>query len=82
MNGGERRPTARAAGPRRLVAAGAALALALAGCGPRDAGKATPADAPQPRKAGGAELHLYNWNNYLAEETAAKFEEACQCKLV
>jgi len=28
------------------------------------------------------ELHLYNWNNYLAPETAARFEASCKCKLV
>lgn len=28
------------------------------------------------------ELHLYNWNNYLAEATAKRFEQACKCKLV
>lgn len=27
-------------------------------------------------------LHLYNWNNYLAEDTAKRFEAECQCKLV
>jgi len=27
-------------------------------------------------------LHLYNWNNYLAPETAKAFEERCQCRLV
>ena len=51
------------------------------------AGRAKPATpsppaAAGPRKAGGAELHLYNWNNYLAEETAKSFEESCKCKLV
>ena len=64
------------------AAAGAALALALAACGPRDDGKPQPAAEAKPAKAGAAELHLYNWNNYLAEDTARKFEEACQCKLV
>ena len=28
------------------------------------------------------ELHLYNWNNYLAPETVKRFEEACKCKVV
>lgn len=28
------------------------------------------------------ELHLYNWNNYLAPATAKKFEAFCKCKLV
>ncbi len=64
------------------LAAGAVLALALAACAPRDADEAKPAAEAKPARAGAAELHLYNWNNYLAEETARKFEEACQCKLV
>jgi spermidine/putrescine transport system substrate-binding protein len=67
---------------------GAALALvvALAGCGPApDAGKddATKAEAKAAAASRAAnELHLYNWNNYLAEETAKAFEQACKCKLV
>ncbi|MQR00336.1 extracellular solute-binding protein [Glaciimonas sp. GS1] len=28
------------------------------------------------------ELHLYNWNNYLAPETAQRFEAFCKCKLI
>ena len=28
------------------------------------------------------ELHLYNWNNYLTEATAKRFEQSCKCKLV
>ena len=28
------------------------------------------------------ELHLYNWNNYLSEDTARQFEKECKCKLV
>ncbi len=26
-------------------------------------------------------LHLYNWNDYLAPETLARFEKACSCKV-
>jgi spermidine/putrescine transport system substrate-binding protein len=26
-------------------------------------------------------LHLYNWNNYLAEETLKRFEQRCQCRV-
>jgi len=26
-------------------------------------------------------LHLYNWNQYIAPETVARFEEACKCKV-
>jgi len=68
---------------RALALAGAAaLALAVAGCGPREAGDARSPASAGPRRAGGAELHLYNWNNYLAEETAKSFEQSCGCKLV
>ena len=28
------------------------------------------------------ELHLYNWNNYIADETVQRFETSCKCKLV
>ncbi|MCW3482183.1 spermidine/putrescine ABC transporter substrate-binding protein [Neisseriaceae bacterium JH1-16] len=27
-------------------------------------------------------LHLYNWNNYLSDATAKRFEAYCKCKLV
>jgi spermidine/putrescine transport system substrate-binding protein len=61
-----------------------ALALALAACGPApDAAKDKEnADAKATAASRAAnELHLYNWNNYLAEETAKRFEEFCKCKL-
>ena len=35
-----------------------------------------------PAGAAKDEFHLYNWNNYLAPETVARFEEACKCKVV
>jgi spermidine/putrescine transport system substrate-binding protein len=70
--------------PSRLawLAVVAAMAIAVAGCAREadDAGKAG-SDAGAGRTKG-SELHLYNWNNYLAEETARKFEESCKCKLV
>ena len=28
------------------------------------------------------ELHLYNWNNYIAPETVKQFEAECKCRLV
>jgi spermidine/putrescine transport system substrate-binding protein len=28
------------------------------------------------------ELHLYNWNNYIAPETVKRFEEFCKCEVV
>jgi spermidine/putrescine transport system substrate-binding protein len=75
-------------GDRRRLLAGsaAALALALAGCQPRSAEDAASeraaADGGTGTRGGRGELHLYNWNNYLAEETATAFEAACKCRLV
>src|SRR5512135_3820828 len=28
------------------------------------------------------ELHLYNWNNYIAPETIKRFEAQCNCEVV
>jgi spermidine/putrescine transport system substrate-binding protein len=28
------------------------------------------------------ELHLYNWNNYISDETIARFENQCSCRVV
>ena len=28
------------------------------------------------------QLHLYNWNNYIAPETVKRFEEQCKCQVV
>jgi spermidine/putrescine transport system substrate-binding protein len=28
------------------------------------------------------EFHLYNWNNYIAPDTVARFENFCKCKVV
>ncbi|MBK6336156.1 MAG: spermidine/putrescine ABC transporter substrate-binding protein [Betaproteobacteria bacterium] len=67
---------------RLLLALAATAALALAGCAPQgDDGKQAEGET-RATGTSGAELHLYNWNNYLAEETAKKFEEACKCRLV
>jgi spermidine/putrescine transport system substrate-binding protein len=27
-------------------------------------------------------LHLYNWNNYISDETIARFEQQCTCRVV
>ncbi len=71
---------------RALLVAALACGLALAGCSgrseePKPGGEAA-ARGEAGAKAGGNELHLYNWNNYLAEGTAKAFEESCKCKLV
>src|SRR5947209_1918492 len=28
------------------------------------------------------QLHLYNWNNYIAPETVKRFEQTCKCQVV
>ena len=28
------------------------------------------------------QLHLYNWNNYIAPETIERFEQQCKCEVV
>jgi spermidine/putrescine transport system substrate-binding protein len=68
-----------------LGGAAAATALALAGCRQRadaDTQERTGGAAARKEGAGDSELHLYNWNNYLAEETAKAFEQSCKCRLV
>jgi spermidine/putrescine transport system substrate-binding protein len=35
-----------------------------------------------PALAAKDQLHLYNWNNYIAPETVKRFEEACKCEVV
>ena len=68
---------------RRFDVFGAALlALALAACGPKaDESDKKDADV-KPASRGSNELHLYNWNNYIAEETVKRFEATCNCRLV
>jgi len=51
---------------RRLVPLLASLLLALGG----------------PASAAKDQLHLYNWNNYIAPETVKRFEEQCKCEVV
>jgi spermidine/putrescine transport system substrate-binding protein len=59
-----------------------ALALAVAGCSPKgDGEKKAEGDVNSPQ-SGANELHLYNWNNYIAEDTVKRFEESCKCRLV
>jgi spermidine/putrescine transport system substrate-binding protein len=57
-----------------------AAALALAGCTAKTEEQKAAAQAR--KDAAGNELHLYNWNNYLAEDTAKRFEADCRCRLV
>jgi spermidine/putrescine transport system substrate-binding protein len=34
-----------------------------------------------PAVAGDDVLHLYNWNNYMSDETIRRFEQTCKCKV-
>src|ERR1700748_657710 len=38
--------------------------------------------AALPALAAKDQLHLYNWNNYIAPETVKRFEELCKCEVV
>ena len=58
------------------------MALAVAGCSPKDEGEKKVEGEAKPAQAGANELHLYNWNNYIAEDTVKRFEESCKCRLV
>jgi len=67
---------------RRAFALALAGALVLTAAGCERKTEEQKATAKEEASAGANELHLYNWNNYLAEETAKRFEAYCQCKLV
>jgi spermidine/putrescine transport system substrate-binding protein len=66
---------------------GSAAAALLGACGRSSQedgsspGAAAPSQAPVARP-GDNELHLYNWNNYIAEETVRRFEQTCGCRLL
>jgi hypothetical protein len=50
------------------------LAVALTACGQKDTEVAKESVTEQkPAEQGANELHLYNWNNYIAEETVKRF---------
>jgi spermidine/putrescine transport system substrate-binding protein len=53
--------------PLRLPAAAAAVLAALFAFAPLAAAR--------------DQLHLYNWNNYIAPETIKRFEESCKCEV-
>jgi spermidine/putrescine transport system substrate-binding protein len=69
---------------RLLVAlAVAATTSVLPGCGKSGGDVAGgEGDGEKSAKRGDNELRLYNWNNYLAEDSAKAFEASCNCKLV
>ena len=67
---------------RRAFALALAGALVLTAAGCERKTEEQKAAAKKQASNAANELHLYNWNNYLAEETAKRFEAYCQCKLV
>ena len=67
---------------RRAFALALAGALVLTAAGCERKTEEQKAAAKEQASNAANELHLYNWNNYLAEETAKRFEAYCQCKLV
>ena len=61
-------------------AAGIAVLGALAGCGPKE--EAKPADQAAGPAAEEPVLHVYNWSDYIAEDTLEKFTQATGIKVV
>jgi spermidine/putrescine transport system substrate-binding protein len=65
------------------IALAMVLSIALAACGSKDTDVARePGGEAKPAQQGANELHLYNWNNYIAEDTVKRFEAFCKCRLV
>jgi len=63
------------------ITAIAAAALLLAGCGKSE--QAAPADDASTTAAGEEKLlHVYNWSDYIAEDTLANFEKETGIKVV
>ena len=58
--------------PRLLFFLLVSLLTFAAGCAPQD---------PDTANSGENILHLFNWNNYIAPETVARFEKFCKCDL-
>jgi spermidine/putrescine transport system substrate-binding protein len=59
------------------------MTLAVAACGSKDTEVTKePGAEAKPERQGANELHLYNWNNYIAEDTVKRFEAFCKCRLV
>ena len=69
----------------RISTLSACLALALAGCGGQStppaadtaATPAAPAAAPTAKV-----VHVYNWSDYVAEDTLKKFEDATGIRVI
>lgn len=59
----------------RLTLLAAAIALTLAACGGGDKKEAATGDAPAAAPAEEKVLSVYNWSDYIAEDTEANFEK-------
>jgi spermidine/putrescine transport system substrate-binding protein len=66
---------------RALLAAALCAALS-AGCGKQEPPAPTKAAPAQAEAAPTGTLHLYNWNNYIADETIDRFEKQFNAKVV
>ena len=67
--------------PHARVPALALLALALAACGGGQAPADAPAGGPAPAPVA-KQLNVYNWSDYIAEDTIARFEQETGIKVV
>jgi putrescine transport system substrate-binding protein len=67
--------------PHARFPALALLALALAACGGGKAPDAAPG-APAAQPEGARQLNVYNWSDYVAEDTIARFEKESGVKVV
>ena len=65
--------------PVRTVLTAAAIVLAVAACGKKD----TTEQAQQPGAAAQEEkvLHVFNWSDYIAEDTVPNFEKQSGIKV-
>lgn len=69
--------------PSSLLAASVAFALAACGGSPAPTEGAASADAGSTAKTRAAKvLHIYNWSDYVAEDTIANFEQRTGIKVV
>jgi putrescine transport system substrate-binding protein len=64
---------------RRSAVLIAGIALVLAGCGKKEEQAAAPAPAAPPEEE--KVLHVYNWSDYIADDTVANFEKQTGIKV-
>ena len=57
------------------------LVWLAAGCSPQAQNGKSGAESDGKGDAGGDTLYLYNWNNYISDDTIKRFEAFCKCRL-